>query len=153
MPRRRLRIWALWLLPLLAARAFLPVGFMLSFQGGNADLLFCPSQNPGIVTMLDTKGSGGEAHAHHVDHAAHQSSHGTGVEPPCAFGLAAVAISLDVPSLAGAEPRDIQRPTFDTTFHPSLGPDRADRIIRASAPIAPIASALRRTSPEALNPR
>jgi hypothetical protein len=129
MPRRRLRIWAFWLLPLLAARAFLPVGFMLSFQGGNADLQFCPSQNPGIVTMLQTHGA--TAHAHHQDHAAHQADHrgSHGIEPPCAFGLAAVAISLDVPSVAGAEPRaDVSPPTFDTAFHPGLGPDRADRI-------------------------
>jgi hypothetical protein len=129
MPRRRLRTWALWLLPLLAARAFLPVGFMLSFQAGSADLTFCPSQNPGIVTMLEEHGAGAKAHAHPAEHAVHQGSHATGVEPQCAFGLVSVAISLDVPSLPGAEPRaELEPPALHSTFPPGLGPDRADRI-------------------------
>lgn len=134
MPRRHLRTWALWLLPLIAARAFLPVGFMLSFQAGSADLVFCPGQTPGIVAMHEHAAASG-GHVHHLDHAStgvhasHEAGKGSGVEPPCIFGVAAVAISHDIPHLAGPVPSaDVHQLLREAVFHPGLGPVRADRI-------------------------
>jgi hypothetical protein len=130
MSRRRIRSWALWLLPLLAVRAFLPVGFMLSFQAGSLELAFCPSQSPGLVATLGEQAAAAHGTlAHHVDHATHHGTHGSNVEPPCAFGMAALAIAVDVPYLANAAARvddfsvDVPYP-----FHVGIGPARADRI-------------------------
>ena len=55
MNRRLFRKWARWLLPLLVARAFLPVGFMLATtQADGLQLAFCPDQAP-IVQVLERR--------------------------------------------------------------------------------------------------
>src|ERR1044072_9740503 len=52
MNRRLYRKWARWLLPLLVARAFLPVGFMLATsQADGLQLAFCPDQAPIVQTL------------------------------------------------------------------------------------------------------
>ena len=65
MNRRLFRKWARWLLPLLVARAFLPVGFMLATQADGLELAFCPDQAP-IVQGLDRAATGHAGHAGHT---------------------------------------------------------------------------------------
>ncbi|HEY7642834.1 MAG TPA: hypothetical protein VH814_24075 [Steroidobacteraceae bacterium] len=125
MNRRLLRKWARWLLPLLVARAFLPVGFMLAAsQVDGLQLAFCPDQAP-IVQGVD---HGALAHAGHASgHQGHQ--HNSHLDPPCPFAVAAVAAVIDVPHLdnvaiAAAEQFVPER----ALAIPLASPRRADRI-------------------------
>jgi hypothetical protein len=119
--RRLLRKWARWLLPLLAARAFLPVGFMLTTQAGGLALTFCPDRGA-IVQGVD---HGAMAHAGHGGHQQH-SGH---FDPPCPFALAAVAANIDVPQLDTAVVPAAEQfvPKYSVAV-PLAGPQRIDRI-------------------------
>ena len=115
MNRRLFRKWTRWLLPLLVARAFLPVGFMLATQADGLQLVFCPDQ----VTVA--------AHAGHGD--GHHQQHSTHLDPPCPFAVAAVGANIDIPHLdaaavLAAEPFVPERPVAV----PLAGPQRTDRI-------------------------
>src|ERR1041384_851644 len=90
MNRRLFKKWARWLLPLLVARAFLPVGFMLvSSQADGLQLGFCPDQAPIVQGLHDHTSQHSGSH--------HSGSH---LDPPCPFAVAAVAAVIDVPHLA-----------------------------------------------------
>jgi Protein of unknown function (DUF2946) len=41
MSSRRVQVWVWWLLPLLVARALMPVGFMAQAQEGKLQVVFC----------------------------------------------------------------------------------------------------------------
>lgn len=121
MNRRLFRKWARWLLPLLVARAFLPVGFMLSStQADGLQLAFCPDQAP-IVQSLQHAGG-------HADHSgAHHS--GTHLDPPCPFAVAAVAAVIDIPHLAPVAPQAAEQILPERVVAvPLAGPQRIDRI-------------------------
>ena len=123
MNRRLFRKWARWLLPLLVARAFLPVGFMLATtQADGLQLAFCPDQAP-IVQGLHHASDGG-----HGDHAGphHSGSH---VDPPCPFAVAAVAAVIDIPHLAPVAPQAAEQILPERVVAvPLAGPQRTDRI-------------------------
>ena len=121
MNRRLYRKWARWLLPLLVARAFLPVGFMLvSSQAGGLQLGFCPDQAP-IVQGLHDHGSMAGAHGAH-----HSGSH---LDPPCPFAVAAVAAVIDVPHLAPVAAQATEQFLPERVAAvPLAGPQRIDRI-------------------------
>jgi hypothetical protein len=115
MNRRLFRKWARWLLPLLVARAFLPVGFMLvSSQAEGLQLGFCPDQAPIAQGFHDHSG------AHHS---------GSHLDPPCPFAVAAVAAVIDVPHLApvAAQATEQFLPERVAAL-PLAGPQRIDRI-------------------------
>lgn len=99
MKPRHLKLLAL-LLPLFIARSLVPIGFMLSFDGGVPALVFCPSQ----MAVPNVPGHGGEHETHHADPAphhegAHQHHHhgddhsdGSSVnQQSCPFAFAAAA--------------------------------------------------------------
>ena len=114
MNRRLFRKWARWLLPLLVARAFLPVGFMLATQADGLQLAFCPDQ---VVAVA------------HVGHGDGHQQHNGHLDPPCPFAVAAVAANIDVPHLdtaavLAAEPFIPER----SVAVPLAGPQRTDRI-------------------------
>ena len=44
--RRHVHRWAVWLMPLLVVRLFVPTGFMLSASGAGLGLALCPSYAP-----------------------------------------------------------------------------------------------------------
>ena len=115
MNRRLYRKWARWLLPLLVARAFLPVGFMLaSTQADGLQLAFCPDQ-ASIV----------QGHADHAG-AKHSGSH---LDPPCPFAVAAVAAVIDVPHLAPVALQAAEHILPERIVAvPLAGPQRVDRI-------------------------
>jgi len=118
MNRRLFKKWARWLLPLLVARAFLPVGFMLATtQADGLQLAFCPDQAPIVQTLHDHAGSG----SHH-----HSGSH---LDPPCPFAVAAVAAVIDIPHLApvAAQATEQFLPARVAAV-PLAGPQRIDRI-------------------------
>jgi hypothetical protein len=151
MNRRLFRKWALWLLPLLAVRAFIPVGFMLSVGADGLALVFCPSQSAALVQALADSGND---HAQHIqgadpqasgalhEHAAHTGGqaqpegHHAGAHvghdqanPLCPYALAAVASVLDIPPLEAAllRPADERIEQLSVAL-PTAGPLRADRI-------------------------
>ena len=115
MNRRLFRKWARWLLPLLVARAFLPVGFMLATtQADGLQLAFCPDQAPIAQGM------------HHHAGAGHSGSH---LDPPCPFAVAAVAAVIDIPHLAPVASQSAERILPERVVAvPLAGPQRIDRI-------------------------
>ncbi|HKS56941.1 MAG TPA: hypothetical protein VJS12_16725 [Steroidobacteraceae bacterium] len=124
MNRRLYRKWARWLLPLLVARAFLPVGFMLATtQADGLQLAFCPDQAP-IVQGVD---HGAMAHAGHAG-GGHQQ-HSAHLDPPCPFAVAAVAAVIDVPHLDTVAIQAAEQFLPERAVPvPLAGPQRADRI-------------------------
>jgi len=125
MNRRLFKKWARWLLPLLVARAFLPVGFMLATsQADGLQLAFCPDQAP-IVQGLHDHASMAGGHADHAG-AHHSGSH---LDPPCPFAVAAVAAVIDIPHLApvAAQATEQLLPARVAAV-PLAGPQRIDRI-------------------------
>jgi hypothetical protein len=123
MNRRLYRKWARWLLPLLVARAFLPVGFMLATQADGLELAFCADQAP-IVQGVD---HGAMVHAGHAGHG-HQQ-HNAHLDPPCPFAVAAVAAVIDVPHLDTVAIQATEQLLAERVAAvPLAGPQRADRI-------------------------
>ncbi len=131
MNRRSLKKWALWLLPLLAARAFLPVGFMVSASDGGLQLTFCPAQVPAIVAgapAADAHASHGGASGHPAEHSG--AEHGdVRVDVPCSFALAALGALVE-PSVLEQSflPLADEPIPPQPRLLPSAGPVRADRI-------------------------
>lgn len=114
MNRASLHRWALWLVPLLLARAFVPLGFMLSADASGLSLVFC------TMTAGATKP---QSQADHHDHSAHQDR----ASEPQADGLSLCPYALACASLG----HDIQVTTlsqspasYDLTpdFGQPLGP-------------------------------
>src|SRR4030095_10813863 len=125
MNRRLFRKWARWLLPLLVARAFLPVGFMLATQADGLQLAFCPDQAP-IVQGLDHAAT---SHAGHLASGHGGPQHNGHLDPPCPFAVAAVAAVIDVPHLDTVAVQAAQHVLPERTVAISLaGPQRSDRI-------------------------
>ena len=125
MNRRLFKKWARWLLPLLVARAFLPVGFMLATsQADGLQLAFCPDQAPIVQGPHDHAAMAG-GHADHTG-AHHSGSH---LDPPCPFAVAAVAAVIDIPHLApvAAQATEQFLPARVAAV-PLAGPQRIDRI-------------------------
>lgn len=124
MNRRLFKKWARWLLPLLVARAFLPVGFMLlSSQADGLQLGFCPDQAPIVQGLHD--------HASMAGHADHTGAHHSGshLDPPCPFAVAAVAAVIDVPHLAPVAAQATEQFLPERVGAvPLAGPQRIDRI-------------------------
>jgi hypothetical protein len=88
---RRPHRWAFWLLPLLVARLFVPVGFMVSASAAGIGIALCP----GYAPLPEGAGPAHSAHHHDgMDHA------GQGSAPSeCPFVL--------VGSVAGCPPTEL----------------------------------------------
>jgi hypothetical protein len=115
MNRRLFKKWARWLLPLLVARAFLPIGFMLATtQTDGLQLGFCSDQAPIVQGLHDHAGS----------------HHGGGhLDPPCPFAVAAVAAVIDIPHLAPVAAQATEQFLPERVVAVRLaGPQRVDRI-------------------------
>lgn len=124
MNRRLFRQWARWLLPLLVARAFLPVGFMLAADADGLQLAFCPDQAP-IVQSVDHAAG----HATHDGHSPDQQHAGAHLDSPCAFAVAALAAVTDVPYLEPVATRAAGHVLPERVVAvPLAGPQRVDRI-------------------------
>jgi hypothetical protein len=121
MNRRLFRKWARWLLPLLVARAFLPVGFMLATsQADGLQLAFCPDQAPIVQGPHDHAAMGDHAGSHHS---------GGHLDPPCPFAVAAVAGVIDIPHLAPVAAQATEQFLPERVAAVALaGPQRIDRI-------------------------
>ena len=129
MNRRLFRKWARWLLPLLVARAFLPVGFMLATtQADGLQLAFYPDQAP--IVQGHGAHDGQAAHQGHVGHDnTPQPSGAAHAVTQCPFAVAAVAAVIDIPhldpvALQAAEQIFPER----TVAVPLAGPQRVERI-------------------------
>jgi hypothetical protein len=124
MNRRLFRKWALWLLPLLVARAFLPVGFMLAANAEGLQLAFCPDQ----ISVSEAVTADHSAHEAPAGHDGHEPGAGH-FDPPCPFAVAAVAAVIDVPHLDTDALRSVERFVPERAVAiPLPGPQRAERI-------------------------
>jgi hypothetical protein len=120
MNRRLFRKWARWLLPLLVARAFLPVGFMLATsQADGLQLAFCADQAPIVQAH-------GAAHDHNDGSQHSGAAHAVS---QCPFAVAAVAAVIDIPHLDPVASQAAEQVLPERVVAvPLAGPQRADRI-------------------------
>ena len=127
MNRRLYRKWARWLLPLLVARAFLPVGFMLATsQADGLQLAFCPDQ--ASIVQGHTAHDAQAAHQGHVGHDSTQHS-GAHAVTQCPFAVAAIAAVIDIPHLEPVALQAAEQILPERTVAvPLAGPQRIDRI-------------------------
>jgi hypothetical protein len=138
MNRRLFQRCLLWLLPLLLVRAIVPAGFMVAADTNGLALTFCSAQAPLLAAASMPSVEGGHAmqHAGHqmpadaggVDpHAAHHA--GKHFDSPCPFGVAATAMTSDLPVVSLATVVAAVG-VFDFVSAPAVtsGPQRADRI-------------------------
>lgn len=119
---RRIRLWTLWLLPLLAV----PGGFMLSVESGVLALTFCPgSTQSRSLADLTHHASAHDQHAHHGG--AHQGkSDGAADDAPCPFALVGAAAVSCIPASATAIAAcDVSLPIY-VSHNSQFGPIRAD---------------------------
>jgi hypothetical protein len=126
--KRRLNRWAQWLLPLIALRALVPAGFMLSVDAEGLALAFCSGE-----IAVATQQQAGHEHQHGAQHDTgghgEDSSHSAQEHVPCPYSLTASATPFETPHLAGVAliPCD-DSADRSTAFTPTTGPLRADRI-------------------------
>lgn len=102
--RRRTALLALILLPALALRALVPVGFMPVVDGEGLHIGFCPGEAQPPGALAPALAAGHLAHHHHQGDAGHgppaPASH-----PPCLFALSASpAFVPAAPALAPPPP-------------------------------------------------
>jgi len=104
MHRRLTKLLTLWLLPLLVARAIVPVGFMFMADADGLQLMFCPAvSQPADAQMQAHVHAGHDAHIGvqqvHAAHAGHAHGDGPSAEhdkTPCPFSLVAALARLDL---------------------------------------------------------
>lgn len=115
MKRASLHRLTLWLLPLLVARAFVPVGFMLSTDASGLSLVFCTG-----ISITEPAPS----HAAHHGHAEHHDQHDQGDEHQadgaalCPFAVASMSVNLEIPTLAAEPLPELYVSTLDSTLPP-----------------------------------
>ena len=133
MNRRFFKSLTLWLLPLLVARAIVPVGFMFMQGNDGLQLMFCPAvvQEHG-APMAMGEHAGHHDPAMHAGHAAQNDQHPWNAghdKTPCPFSLVASVALLDVP-LVAADSIFVADETVEFTSGPVLntGPLHSDRI-------------------------
>lgn len=140
MKRNLFQRWAIWLLPLMLVRAFVPAGFMLSAQAGELSLVFCS----GSVTAAQSH-SEHLAHQHHASHSAdpsapraesdsqsdsesNHSESNSEASAACPFAASSTAASAELPYFVGQfAPLDYEHP-ISTLSVASSGPQRSERI-------------------------
>lgn len=128
MKRRYIHRWAIWLLPLLLVRAFVPVGFMVSASVDGLALIVCSgAQRSQPEPMAHTANPhAGHAAAHHHEGSQQEQD---ATSAPCPFALIGSACAHPIPQLASSSPNDTSYAIpVDSLPYSDLGPIRADRI-------------------------
>ena len=131
---RHLKLFVL-LLPLFIARSLLPIGFMVSFDAGIPQLVFCPSQ---VTLPTPTSGDAhalqlAQGHEHHHQHHEGADETSSSVEQnhqSCPFASAAAAplvsaiafTASPTVSEAIAAPSESAVLPFPSRAHPIRGP-------------------------------
>jgi hypothetical protein len=128
---RRLKLLVL-LLPLFIARSLLPIGFMVSFDTGTAQLVFCPGEAPSQNHSTNGHSANAAHHEHHHSHGSDDTGTG-GTEhshQTCPFAAASAA-PFAVASVFAADPQVAEAiaaplqatiPTLVFRAHPIRGP-------------------------------
>lgn len=98
--RRRMRRWAACLLPLLVARLFVPVGFMLSPSGEGLGIFLCPGY--AALPTSDDHAMHGESHEPEGTQGSEHRGSGQSI---CPFVLAGSSASCPVNKQIGELPR------------------------------------------------
>lgn len=83
MKRQQATLWVWWLLPVLVARALLPVGYMLDVAHSNPAIIMCGESG---LSKVDTEHPQSSTHA--VHHAICPFALALSVVPPVALSLA-----------------------------------------------------------------
>lgn len=124
--QRRIRLWTLWLLPVIAARAFMPIGVMVSAQANGLALTLCPGVISAPLVSGATHADGHEGHAQHHG-AGDEGSSNVVQDVPCPFALVAFAAAANIPQVDAYIPEhDVLLPDVGLEISP-IGPPRADR--------------------------
>jgi hypothetical protein len=124
MTRARVKSWIVWLLPLMLLRAFVPMGFMLSSEGGTLAITFCSS------IAAPTASDEHAAHHHHDGQLAAHHHHGSEAHERslCPYGLTGPAqVASDFQLDASAPIRERTLALRDSR-HPSLTPSQTEPI-------------------------
>jgi len=90
MNQRRAQFWVWWLLPVLAARALVPAGFMTAVASGNFKLVMCGESSKDAISsdrITTTKS---------VYSTKSQSHSSTGPSAPCLFAGSATALPVTI---------------------------------------------------------
>jgi hypothetical protein len=127
--RRHYR-WILWLLPLIAARAVVPVGFMLSAGEHGIEIVLCSGSGP-VPSVPRADDHSLHAHnAHHADHDHQQSGGGDDSSGGalCLFAVASAACADVAWSLPAAPEQLAQKIDFGSDAVNSAEPFFPDRI-------------------------
>lgn len=131
MNRQLVRKFALWLAPLLALRALLPIGFMLSADAGGLGLVFCPTQAPALAAYAESLSHAPHEPRHHHQHAGAAADDGQDVSPnsPCPYGLSQFALAVDLAHVGGISRPGADEPVaFRERIVATSGPARAEAI-------------------------
>jgi hypothetical protein len=136
----RKQTFILLLLPLLALRTLVPVGYMVDTSGGRLSIVMCGGDGPLTIAALTEYGGqatnhsemdhGQMDHAQHTGHAGHHGSeHDKHKNSICPFAAAGSAATLaSVPSLpVGIEPVRIVAVSHDVAIQGLSGPSRAQQ--------------------------
>ncbi|HEU4655266.1 MAG TPA: hypothetical protein VFS47_14860 [Steroidobacteraceae bacterium] len=134
MNRARLKPWIVWLLPLFALRAFVPVGFMLGSENGVLAITFCSSI---------AEPAAADVHAQHHHHAQHQDDgqpgghhHSEAHERSiCPYGLTGPADLAYIPTFEPNAPARAPTLRLEEPAQPSLTPTQTEPI-RGPPPLA-----------------
>jgi hypothetical protein len=119
----------LWLLPLLAARAFLPVGFMLSADASGLALAFCPTQSPALAAAFPLNSTTAQHSGHHHQAPIDIDKPGASADPPCPYALGAVAVENSTHCAARLLQSFEHEPAVRTArLAPLFGPVRAHSV-------------------------
>lgn len=103
--RRRTALLALILLPALALRALVPVGFMPVVDGAGIHIGFCPGEAQPPGALAPALAAAHLAHHHHTQGGAGHGSPVPASHPPCLFALSASPAFLPAaPALAPPPP-------------------------------------------------
>jgi hypothetical protein len=130
MKRRHIQRWTIWLLPFLLARALVPTGFMLSTDATGISIVFCS----GTLTPASAQTASAQSEHHHhgagndaetIDPTTEQRG---GDNTLCAFALAGVASTHEIPTVADAPARIEYSPLLASLLVPRTGPVRSELI-------------------------
>jgi hypothetical protein len=125
MKRRHLHRWTFWLLPLLVARALVPMGFMLSADADGLSIVICSGTTvPPAPTTHDS------AHHHH-----HGSEDGASTDEQsaqqsslCAFALSGAASNYEVATFEEMPSHAAYSLPSELLLVPAAGPLRTHSI-------------------------
>jgi hypothetical protein len=131
MNRRQIQRWVSWLLPLIVARAFVPVGFMVSVGEHGIDFVLCSGSGPVPHIPRADHASLHEHHGHQTDHTHPpdgSGSDGSSSGAPCLFAVSGAACATVAWAMPAAPEHLGRTPVLGSDTVDSAEPFLLDRI-------------------------